>query len=326
MVGCPICGKSFKFVDVHLWRIHGICIERAKHLFPGLEFRPEEYRKKVSQMCRAMHSASGSGWGFKKLYPRERIACPLCGKLFETVIKNGKPGRKYCSLSCYRKAMSERAREQAKKNLGNPNFKEKVRQGVLRRYREDPSLKRRISLSVRIAMMKLPPESKEKLREAGKRTIEKLRNEGRLEIIQEKGRVLGMRKMRRNRLSSLERKIKVFLDLAGIPYIYNCPLTLETGVKFLDFLLTGRLLVIECDGERYHAEKESQDSERDAEILAKGYSVLRFHETEIVKEFEKVAGLIIRAYKNQSVVYRSWRYGNWELKELSTSSSPIQAT
>ena len=79
----------------------------------------------------------------------------------------------------------------------------------------------------------------------------------------------------------------------------NGPLLRDLGVKFrrqhpigrfiVDFYCAEARLVIELDSEAHSEPKQTeQDMERDAWPQARGYRVLRFRNTEVVKRIEEV--------------------------------------
>lgn len=96
--------------------------------------------------------------------------------------------------------------------------------------------------------------------------------------------------------STLEEKMEKALKLIGIRF--------EREVKFkrfhVDFLVRRSNLVIECDGEYWHAREVVKERDRRKERLLKslGYKVLRFSETTINKLSEKKLSDLVNNYLN----------------------------
>jgi len=93
-----------------------------------------------------------------------------------------------------------------------------------------------------------------------------------------------VRKMQRNEiyLTSLERKVKSFLDERGIVYIPQYPL--RQGY-IADFALPDRKIIIEVDGERWHSGKKKlkKDRFRDYMLKRAGWTTIRIKEKDINK-------------------------------------------
>jgi very-short-patch-repair endonuclease len=56
------------------------------------------------------------------------------------------------------------------------------------------------------------------------------------------------------------------------------------GNHIVDFLCRAQRLVIEVDGESYHALLASADATRDRKLIRAGYSVLRFRTSEVERD------------------------------------------
>ncbi|CDX42795.1 conserved hypothetical protein [Mesorhizobium sp. SOD10] len=70
-----------------------------------------------------------------------------------------------------------------------------------------------------------------------------------------------------------------------------------------DFLCAEARLIVEIDGSQ-HAESR-HDQERDAELKARGFRVLRFWNDDVLKELDAVCDTIIAYVRDQSL--QPWR-------------------
>jgi very-short-patch-repair endonuclease len=70
-----------------------------------------------------------------------------------------------------------------------------------------------------------------------------------------------------------------------------------------DFLCTEARLIVEIDGSQ-HAESR-HDQERDAELKARGFRVLRFWNDDVLKELDAVCDTIIAYVRDESL--QPWR-------------------
>lgn len=84
---------------------------------------------------------------------------------------------------------------------------------------------------------------------------------------------------RRANPSPLEIIVRRWLDDLNEFYISEA--VLEGFTIYPDFLLTGRALVIECDGDGWHRMRADYDRWRDRLLRANGYTVLRLPEKQI---------------------------------------------
>ena len=64
------------------------------------------------------------------------------------------------------------------------------------------------------------------------------------------------------------------------------------GNYISDFCAPGKMLIIELDGSQ-HLEQEEYDIERTAFLESKGYKVLRFYNNDVMKDIDKVLGVIL---------------------------------
>lgn len=82
--------------------------------------------------------------------------------------------------------------------------------------------------------------------------------------------------------TSIEKAIQSVLDVVGIHYQTQ----VQIGPYRVDILIPDRMLVLECDGDYWHAlpgRKES-DTNRDAFLAGMGYKVVRLAERDIRKD------------------------------------------
>ena len=95
--------------------------------------------------------------------------------------------------------------------------------------------------------------------------------------------------MQRNEiyLTSLERKVKSFLDERGIEHIPQYPL--RQGY-IADFALPDRKIIIEVDGKKWHSGKKKQKKDRFRDYMLKraGWKTIRIPE----KDIDKLDGLL----------------------------------
>lgn len=102
--------------------------------------------------------------------------------------------------------------------------------------------------------------------------------------------------------STLEIKVKKLLDSFGIIYQNNKVLPehkgLKKGSKRPDFLLPDSNLIIECDGEIWHLNKE-KDLERNNLYENFGYDVLCFTGQEIENNWNKVEETILQIIRSK---------------------------
>jgi len=106
--------------------------------------------------------------------------------------------------------------------------------------------------------------------------------------------VLLNRLMRRNKMTSLEKRVKYILDKHNISYLYNKYVKTNISYKFPDFRVDN--IIFECDGNRFHSNSE-KDILRDIELIDVGYTVYHFTENEINKNIDEVERCILCALK-----------------------------
>ena len=96
------------------------------------------------------------------------------------------------------------------------------------------------------------------------------------------------------------------------------------GRYVADFVCAEARLIVEIDGSQ-HAESR-HDQERDAELKARGFRVLRFWNDDVLKELDAVCDTIIAYVRDESL--QPWRY--WGARVLAkldhpSSISPLRA-
>jgi very-short-patch-repair endonuclease len=84
---------------------------------------------------------------------------------------------------------------------------------------------------------------------------------------------------KRNKMTSIEKKIADFLDGKKIRYDFNKVVRTKTSFKFPDFKIGN--LIIECDGVHWHKMRSKEDEERQKELEELGFEVIRFTDNEI---------------------------------------------
>lgn len=92
-------------------------------------------------------------------------------------------------------------------------------------------------------------------------------------------------KLKRNNMTSIEKKIADLLDELKINYEWNKYVRTSKTWRFPDFTI-GKL-ILECDGEYWHKDK-NKDLERQRELEEEGYTVLRFTDKEILNSLEQI--------------------------------------
>ncbi len=89
--------------------------------------------------------------------------------------------------------------------------------------------------------------------------------------------------------SALELKMQALLDATGVDYVFQYPVP---GMRYVaDFYLPRTNTLVEVDGARWHAMRETYDAARDATITALGYRVVRLSAAQVKPsgEFEALA-------------------------------------
>ena len=97
--------------------------------------------------------------------------------------------------------------------------------------------------------------------------------------------------LRRNHVTSLEKRVKKILNKHNIEYKFNKYVKTSISYRFPDFRI-GKL-IIECDGARFHTDKE-KEIKRDRELIGVGYEILHFTEKKINKNIECVERCILK--------------------------------
>lgn len=116
-------------------------------------------------------------------------------------------------------------------------------------------------------------------------------SKGILEYINKNPDKLLNRILRRNHMTSLEKRVKKILNKHNVSYVYNHYVKTKKSYKFPDFRVAN--LIIECDGKRFHKDKV-KETKRDRELIVAGYSILHFPEDMINKNIIKVERCIVK--------------------------------
>lgn len=90
--------------------------------------------------------------------------------------------------------------------------------------------------------------------------------------------------------TSIERIVRLQLQKLKEPFKQEA----KFGKYHTDFFLPKKNLIIECDGEYWHRNKEKHDQERDIFLQNLGYKVLRFQEEDIKTQQPKFLQAILR--------------------------------
>lgn len=93
-------------------------------------------------------------------------------------------------------------------------------------------------------------------------------------------------RLKRNKMTQIEKKIANLLDELNIKYEWNKHIKTKTTWRFPDFKVGN--LVIECDGIYWHKNNIEKDKLRQKELEDLGLEVIRFNDQEILKNFEEV--------------------------------------
>jgi len=91
---------------------------------------------------------------------------------------------------------------------------------------------------------------------------------------------------KRNKMTSIEKKIADFLDKNKISYEYNKVVRTKTSFRFPDFQIGN--LIIECDGIYWHKNRKVEDKLREDELKELGFEIIRFNDKEINNNWEEV--------------------------------------
>jgi very-short-patch-repair endonuclease len=101
--------------------------------------------------------------------------------------------------------------------------------------------------------------------------------------------------LRRNRITSLEKRIKYILKKNNIPFEFNKYIKTKKSYKFPDFLIKNKL-IIEADGERFHTDK-IKEIKRDLELMELGYEIIHFKGNDINNNIRWVEECILKKLK-----------------------------
>jgi very-short-patch-repair endonuclease len=110
------------------------------------------------------------------------------------------------------------------------------------------------------------------------------------EILRERARHL------RKNMSDAEKRLWYYLGgrrLGNYKFKRQEPI----GNYIVDFVCHWKKLIIELDGGQ-HALTQNYDEKRTAELSTKGYSILRFWNSEVLMEIETVLGIIMNALQS----------------------------
>jgi len=99
------------------------------------------------------------------------------------------------------------------------------------------------------------------------------------------------RLLKRNCITSLEKSVMRILKKHNLSYKYNMYVKTKDSYRFPDFRI-GKL-IIECDGKRFHNDKE-KEVKRDRELIEQGFEMLHFSEDKINKNILCVEGCILK--------------------------------
>ena len=105
--------------------------------------------------------------------------------------------------------------------------------------------------------------------------------------------------LKRNHITSLEKRVKRILDIHNISYKYNHYVKTEHSYKFPDFRI--KELIIECDG-KYHHQDKDKEKMRDRELIKSGYELLHFSEDKINKNIRSVEKCILHKLNELNIL------------------------
>jgi very-short-patch-repair endonuclease len=102
--------------------------------------------------------------------------------------------------------------------------------------------------------------------------------------------------------SGLESIVRLLVMDLGFQVRIQVPFA---GVGRVDLLVEDRVIV-ETDGDEFHDEKvTTKDRRRDAALVARGYTVLRFRYAQVLYELESVGSAIIAAVATHRGIHNS---------------------
>jgi len=135
--------------------------------------------------------------------------------------------------------------------------------------------------------------------------------------------------LRRNYMTSLEKRVKRILDKHNIVYKHNKYIKTKTSYRFPDFKIDN--LIIECDGKRFHQDKD-KENKRNRELIDAGFEILHFSEYKINKNIKKVEKCILSKLNERNMLKQNkltaWNGQNQQLKcymGQNTNTPPICA-
>lgn len=323
--------------------------DKVKYLASYCKTCEEEipyWRTYCSTKCNGKDSAKTSGWG--KNDAKRKEVNKLISEGRKQAFKNG-------SLNCFEvtKSANKRTVELAKEgklwlqNLSKQQMeemqtlayngkKEDIEQGLFGFQNEDIRTKAidKGSLVVRERIKNgdwtlQRPVVREKAIENAKVSVSKLVKEGnwgtQREWHQEKV-IEGIAKYRRNLhkkfirkgagQTKIELKLANLLDNIGIKYTseYNI------GKYIVDFALPELYIAIEADGDYWHKTRQEQDAFRQKKIEDKGWTVLRFSESEINNKIELVEDELRRVICNHTGQYNTMELEVCSIKKYKVKS------
>jgi very-short-patch-repair endonuclease len=98
--------------------------------------------------------------------------------------------------------------------------------------------------------------------------------------------------------TSIEKKIRLALERSGVTYIQEA----KIDYYRVDFLLSSKKIIIECDGVYWHKNSQLRDRRKNIFLVNKGYRVIRISENEINKIPEETLSKLTYGFKNFSQV------------------------
>jgi very-short-patch-repair endonuclease len=111
-----------------------------------------------------------------------------------------------------------------------------------------------------------------------------------IKLYQEHPEKLLNARLKRNQMTNIEKKVSEYLDSIEISYEWNKYIKTVNTFRFPDFKIGN--LIIECDGMYWHNKTKEQDISRQKELEALGFKVIRFNDSQILKNFEEVKNCI----------------------------------
>jgi SPP1 gp7 family putative phage head morphogenesis protein len=106
----------------------------------------------------------------------------------------------------------------------------------------------------------------------------------------------------------IEKRMADLLDRIGIEYISQYPILNYNA----DFVIPSLRIVIECDGEHWHQDKE-KDAIRQKRIEDEGWFVLRYTGTKINQCIDEIGAELLRVVSNHRGKYNTV---NWEIESI----------